>query len=65
MNSRQLVQAVLDRNKTDRIPVDIWCTPEIMDMLMKHFGASDELSLYNSMGIDKIVRVDAISGSFY
>ena len=60
VNSGQLVQAVLDRNKTDRIPVDIWCTPEIVDMLMKYFGVSDELSLYDLMGVDKIVWVDAI-----
>jgi len=60
MNSKQLVQAVLNRDKTDRIPVDIWCTPEILDMLMKHFGSSDELSIYKTMGIDKIVWNNAI-----
>lgn len=31
MNARERVSAVLNREKTDRVPVDIWLVPERAD----------------------------------
>jgi uroporphyrinogen decarboxylase len=55
MNARERVLAALNREPTDRIPVDIWHTPEVFSALANHFGVQDELELYQVMGLDKIV----------
>jgi len=55
MNARERVLAVLNRAPVDRIPVDIWHTPEIYTLLAEHFGVRQELRLYQRMGLDKIV----------
>ena len=55
MTPRERVLAVLNRQPVDRIPVDIWTTPEIIEQLYDHFGVSDSLSLYKKMGLDKLV----------
>lgn len=57
MNARQRVLALLDRRPVDRLPVDIWCVPEVLADLRAHFGVDDELELYRRMGVDKIVWV--------
>ena len=54
MNAKQRILAVLNREKVDRLPVDLWHTPEIGSMLKMHFGVSDELELYKTMKLDKI-----------
>ena len=51
MTPRERVLAVLNRQPVDRIPVDIWTTPEIIEQLYDHFGVSDSLSLYKKNGI--------------
>ncbi len=55
MNSRERVLAVLNREPVDRLPVDIWHTPEIERLLHGHFGTKRDLDLYRKMGVDKIV----------
>lgn len=55
MNSKERVQAVIDRESVDRLPVDIWHTDEVGTELKRHFDASDELDLYRKMRLDKIV----------
>lgn len=55
MTPRERVLAILDRKPVDRIPIDLWHTPEIGAMLRKHFGVADDLSLYRAMKLDKIV----------
>jgi len=57
VNSRDRVLAVLNRQPVDRLPIDIWCTPEVLADLRTHFGVEDELELYQAMGVDKIVWV--------
>ena len=51
------IQSVLDRRPTDRPPVDLWCTPEVLDSLRAYTGKSDELDVYQALGVDKIVWV--------
>ena len=56
-DSRERILATLNRQPTDRTPVDIWCTPEVLDSLRRHTGKNDELEVYQSLGVDKIVWV--------
>lgn len=55
MNSRERILAVLNRQPVDRLPVDLWYTPEIGAMLRQHFGVANDLNLYRAMKLDKIV----------
>jgi uroporphyrinogen decarboxylase len=55
MNSRERILAVLNRQPVDRLPVDLWHTPEVGAMLRQHFGAANDLDLYRAMKLDKIV----------
>ncbi len=57
MNSHERILATLHRQPVDRTPVDVWLTPEVLASLKSHVGESDELSLYQTLGIDKIVWV--------
>jgi uroporphyrinogen decarboxylase len=55
MTPRERVLAILGRAPVDRLPVDIWCVPEVECLLHEHFGTRDALQLYREMGLDKIV----------
>jgi len=39
MNSRERMLAAINHQAVDRIPTDIWATPEVMAKLQAHFGA--------------------------
>ena len=55
MTAHERITAVLNRDPVDRLPVDIWVTPEIGDALKEHFGVEDDLDLFKALGVDKIV----------
>jgi uroporphyrinogen decarboxylase len=55
MNPKERVLAVLNRQPVDRIPVDLWHTPEVLEMLKRHFHADDEFAMWRALGLDKIV----------
>lgn len=57
MTPRERILATLDRQPTDRVPVDLWLTPEVLQALREHTGVHEELALYAHLGIDKIVWV--------
>ncbi len=57
MTPKQRVLAALSRQPLDRMPVDLWHTPEVGAALRRHFGVEDDLALYRAMGLDKIVWV--------
>lgn len=38
MTHKERVLAILNGEKADRIPLDIWHTPEVLDSLKKYFG---------------------------
>ena len=57
MTSRERVLHVLNRLLPDRLPVDIWLTPEVLTSLKSHVGEPDELLLYQKLGLDKVVCV--------
>lgn len=57
MTPKERILAVLDRKPVDRLPVDLWHTPEIGAALRQHFGVADDLAVYRALGLDKIVWV--------
>lgn len=59
MNPKQRVQAVLNRQQVDRIPVDLWCSPEVFRSLAEHTGLEDERDLYRTLGVDQIFWIAA------
>jgi len=57
MTPRERILATLDRQPTDRVPVDLWVTPEVLQALRNHTDESSELAVYQALGLDKIVWV--------
>jgi uroporphyrinogen decarboxylase len=57
MTPHERVLATLERRPTDRTPVDVWLTPEVLSDLQMHVGIQDELKLYQALGLDKIVWI--------
>lgn len=57
MNPHERILSTLNRQPTDRVPVDVWLTPEVLESLEKHVGENDELALYQKLGVDKIVWI--------
>ncbi len=55
MNPRERILAILNREPVDRMPVDLWHTPEIVALLCRHLGVEDEFSMWRALGLDKIV----------
>ena len=54
MKPRERVLATLDRRPVDRLPVDLWHTPEIGAALRAHCGVSTDLDLYRALGLDNV-----------
>jgi uroporphyrinogen decarboxylase len=44
MNSRERMLAAMRRQPVDRVPTDIWATPEVFEKLRAHFGEGVDLS---------------------
>lgn len=57
MTPKERIIATLERKSTDRTPVDVWLTPEVLADLQRHVGIQDELKLYQELGLDKIVWI--------
>jgi uroporphyrinogen decarboxylase len=57
MTSRERILAVLNHQPVDRLPLDLWHTPEIGELLRRHCGAADDLAMYRALCLDKIVWV--------
>lgn len=55
MTPKQRILATLARRPTDRTPVDLWHTPEVAATLRLHCGAADDLAMWRTLGLDKIV----------
>lgn len=55
MKPKERILATLNRQPTDRTPVDLWHTPEIGALLRQRFHVTDDLDAYRALGLDKIV----------
>jgi len=54
MTPRERILASLRRQPVDRLPTDIWATPEIWQRLYDHFGVTTEIEVYDHLEIDGI-----------
>jgi uroporphyrinogen decarboxylase len=54
MNSRERILAAMDRKPVDRVPTDIWATPEVRDRLRAHFGPDADM--------DAELHIDGMAG---
>ncbi len=59
LTPRERVLFTLRRLPVDRTPGDIWCTPEVMASLLHHFGTNDAFAVYDALGVDKLLWVEA------
>lgn len=57
MTSRERVWAAITHQPVDRIPCDIWATPEVRQMLLAHFGTEDWQVVLDELGIDAIAGI--------
>ena len=57
MKPFERIRAVLERRDVDRLPVDLWCVPEVLDALRAYTGVDDEMAVYDALGLDKICWV--------
>ena len=55
MTPKERILAVLNRHPVDRLPVDLWHTPEIAAALRSHFKVPDDFAMWRALGLDKIV----------
>jgi uroporphyrinogen decarboxylase len=59
MSPRERWLAVLNHQKPDRVPTDIWATAEAMDKLLKHLGC-DHDEMLKRLHIDQVVGVGGL-----
>lgn len=52
-------QLVLNRELPDRVPVDFWSTPEVLNRLLKDLSCAGEDDLWRILNIDKLHPVSA------
>lgn len=57
MNSRERMLAAINRQPLDRIPTDIWATPEVWAKLRAHFGEGADIA--RELRIDGFANVNA------
>ena len=57
MNHRERILAAIRHQPVDRVPSDMWATPEIWDRLFQHCGVDNRLDLYDVLGIDGILGI--------
>jgi len=57
MTPKERWQAVLRREKPDRVPMDYQGTAEVLQKFLKHAGASDERALWEKYHIDKKICI--------
>ncbi|MCA9412097.1 MAG: uroporphyrinogen-III decarboxylase-like protein [Candidatus Omnitrophica bacterium] len=55
MTSKERILGILNREKVDRIPVDLWHTDEVLQSLKDHTGLKDKLAIYRKLGVDRIL----------
>ena len=57
MNHRERILAAMHHQPLDRLPTDIWATPEVWEKLRAHFGVDDNLEVYDKLDIDGIMAI--------
>ncbi len=58
MTPKERWLAILNRQKSDRLPMDYWGTPEVSAKLIKHFGLSDkeQIEIVKDLGLSRFQK---------
>lgn len=59
LKPRERILNTLKRLPVDRTPCDIWYTGEVMDSLLRHFNTERVFDVYEGLGVDKILFLEA------
>ena len=65
LNSKERLQIALSHEEPDRVPMDLWLTPEVERMLMQDSGETDPFELRVKLGHDCLTTFVGIVASFY
>jgi uroporphyrinogen decarboxylase len=65
MTSKERVQVALAHEEPDRVPLDLWLTPEIESILMDDTGVSDPFDMRVRLGHDCLTVIVGLVSSFY
>jgi uroporphyrinogen decarboxylase len=65
MTSKERMQTALAHEEPDKVPLDVWITPEIRDCLMVETGAKDAWEMKIALGHDCLVAFVGLVASFY
>lgn len=57
MNHRERILAAIRHQPVDRLPTDIWATPEVWDRLCAHLGVTNTTEVLDKLDIDGIVEI--------
>lgn len=57
MNHRERILAAVRHQPVDRCPTDIWAVPEVWERLRRHLGVTENLAVYDGLGIDGIIGI--------
>ena len=57
MNHKQRILAAIRHDKVDRIPTDMWATPEVMTRLREYLGVTDNIAIFDKLDIDGIIGI--------
>lgn len=52
MKSKERVLATINHNEPDRVPVDMWASPNVTDRLRVYFSVDDDEGVWQALGID-------------
>lgn len=56
MDHRQRILAAIRHQPVDRVPTDIWATPEVWNKLFLHLGVTTQQEVYDALDIDGILE---------
>ena len=65
MTSKERIQIALSHEEPDRVPLDLWLTPEVEDALMQDIGVSDPYEMRVQLGHDCLMAIVGMVSSFY
>src|SRR6266545_4585857 len=57
MTPRERILAAIRHQPVDRLPTDIWATPEVWQRLKAHFRTDAHFEIFDSLGIDGIIGI--------
>jgi uroporphyrinogen decarboxylase len=57
VNHKERLLAAVQHRSVDRLPTDIWATPEVWQKLRQFSGASENIEIYDWLDIDGIIEI--------